>query len=228
MEVSQHKPDQLPNTKIKACLFDLDGVLVDTAVYHYKAWKRLANMMDFDFTETQNEQLKGISRIDSLNKILGWGQVTKTDAEKEELATLKNSWYVEMINKMTPAEVLPGTVDFLTIASEKGYKLALGSASKNSAIILERTNLRDFFDEIVDGNIVTKSKPDPEVFLKGAELLQVAPDQCVVFEDAVAGIEAAKAGGMKAIGIGERNLLTAADLVVSGMDKLTIKDLENL
>jgi beta-phosphoglucomutase len=213
---------------IKACLFDLDGVLVDTAVYHYKAWKRLANTMGFDFTEEQNEQLKGVSRVESLNKILAWGKVEKSEAEREELAALKNSWYVEMINKMTPAEVLPGTVDFLTAIHQDGYKLALGSASKNSATILEKTNLAHFFDEIVDGNSVTKSKPDPEVFLKGAELLGFKPDECVVFEDAVAGVEAAKRGGMKAIGIGEKSVLTDADLVVSGLDKLNVEDLKRL
>ncbi|WP_343524658.1 beta-phosphoglucomutase [Pedobacter sp.] len=216
------------SASIKACLFDLDGVLVDTAVYHYKAWKRLANTMGFDFTEEQNEQLKGVSRVESLNKILAWGGVEKTDTEKEELAALKNGWYVDMITKMTPAEVLPGTVDFLTAIHKAGYKLALGSASKNSAIILEKTDLAHFFDKIVDGNMVTKSKPDPEVFLKGAELLGFKPDECVVFEDAVAGVEAAKRGGMKAIGIGEKSVLGQADLVVSGLDKLTVNDLENL
>ena len=220
----------LTNTtsNIKACLFDLDGVLVDTAIYHYQAWKRLANTMSFDFTEEQNEQLKGVSRMESLTKILAWGDITKTEPEKLELATLKNSWYVEMITKMTPNEVLPGTVEFLTAITEAGYKLALGSASKNSALILEKTNLTHFFHEVVDGNMVNKSKPDPEVFIKGAELLNVSANECVVFEDAVAGIEAAKAGGMKAIGIGKKNILVQADLVVSGLDKLTIEDLEKL
>ncbi|ARS42679.1 beta-phosphoglucomutase [Sphingobacteriaceae bacterium GW460-11-11-14-LB5] len=227
LEILPTSDSGLP-TKIKACLFDLDGVLVDTAVYHYKAWKRLANTMGFDFTEEQNEQLKGVSRVESLNKILAWGGIEKTDSEKDELAGLKNSWYVDMITKMTPAEVLPGTVDFLTAIHKAGYKLALGSASKNSGIILEKTDLAHFFDKIVDGNMVTKSKPDPEVFLKGAELLGFAPDECVVFEDAVAGVEAAKRGGMKAIGIGEKSVLTQADVVVSGLDKLTVKDLEEL
>lgn len=214
--------------KIKACLFDLDGVLVDTAVYHYQSWRRLANEMGFDFTEHQNEQLKGISRMDSLDKILGWGGVQKSQGEKEELATKKNNWYVELISKMTPAEVLPGVLDFLTDLKEKGYRSALGSASKNSAVILERTNLAHFFDAIVDGNMVSKSKPDPEVFLKGAELLDSKPEECVVFEDAVAGIEAGKKGGMKTIGIGDTEILTEANLVVSGMDKLKVEDLERL
>jgi beta-phosphoglucomutase len=219
---------EINHTKITACLFDLDGVLVDTAGYHYEAWRLLAQTMDFDFTVAQNEELKGISRMDSLNKILSWGNINKSEKEKSELAELKNSWYVEMINKMTPDDVLIGTVDFLTTIKNEGYKLALGSASKNSSIILERTNLAHFFHAIVDGNIVAKSKPDPEVFLKGAEMLNASPQQCVVFEDAVAGIDAAKAGGMKAIGIGEKKLLINADLVVSGLDKLTVKDLKKL
>lgn len=213
---------------IKACLFDLDGVLVDTATYHYQAWKRLANSLGFDFTEAQNEQLKGVSRVESLNKILAWGGISKSEAEKEALATQKNTWYVEMINRMTPAEVLPGTVDFLTAIQQAGYKLALGSASKNSKLILEKTQLNHFFDAIVDGNSVSKSKPDPEVFLKGASLLGFKPANCVVFEDALAGIEAAKRGGMKAIGIGEKDILGQADVVVSGLNQLSIKDLENL
>lgn len=216
-------------TKITACLFDLDGVLVDTAVYHYKAWKKLANKMGFDFTEEQNEQLKGISRMDSLDKILAWGNINnKTLEEKEVLATTKNTWYVEMINKMTPAEILPGVADFLSKIRKVGYKIALGSASKNSALILERTNIARFFDAVVDGNMVAKSKPDPEVFLRGAELLKVSPAACVVFEDAQAGVEAAKRGGMRVIGIGSADILSRADLIVSGVDKLTIKNLEEL
>lgn len=213
---------------IKGLLFDLDGVLVDTAVYHYQAWLLLAKTMGFEFSEKQNEELKGISRMDSLDKVLGWGNVTKTDAEKQELATQKNDWYVEMINKMTPDEVLPGALEFLKSAHEAGYKMALGSASKNSGTILKNTNLAHFFDAIVDGNSVSKSKPDPEVFLKGAELLKLKATECVVFEDAVAGIEAAKRGGMKAIGIGDKSILTEADKVVSGLNQLTIQDLKEL
>jgi beta-phosphoglucomutase len=218
----------LHHARLKACLFDLDGVLVDTAVYHYMAWKKLANSLEFDFTEEQNEQLKGISRIESLNKILAWGGIEKTDKEKQALATEKNEWYVAMISKMTPSEVLPGTVAFLKAVKEAGYKTALGSASKNSALILERTLLGHFFDEIVDGNLVSKSKPDPEVFLKGASLLGVQPNECVVFEDAVAGIEAAKRGGMKAVGIGSPTVLMAADLVVKNLDQLTVRQLQQL
>ncbi|OKS87657.1 beta-phosphoglucomutase [Mucilaginibacter polytrichastri] len=215
-------------TDIKACIFDLDGVIVDTAVYHYKAWKRLANELGFDFTEEQNEQLKGVSRVRSLQLILGWGGVTKTEAEQTELATRKNDWYVDMINQMTPAEILPGALDFLEACRAAGLKTALGSASKNSMTILNKVGIAHLFDTIVDGNHVSAPKPDPEVFLKGAEALGVSPTECVVFEDAIAGVQAAKNGGMKAVGIGSPETLSQADLVVSGLDKMTIEKLKEL
>ena len=212
---------------IKACIFDLDGVIVDTAVYHYKAWKRLANQLGFDFTEEQNEQLKGVSRVRSLQIILAIGGITKTDAEQEELATEKNNWYVEMISHMTPAEILPGAKEFIIACRNAGLKTALGSASKNSMTILEKVDITHLFDAIIDGNKVSKAKPDPEVFVKGAEAVNVPPALCVVFEDAIAGIQAAKAGGMKAIGIGSPQVLTQADLVVSGLDKMSVDMLNN-
>lgn len=216
-------------TKIKACIFDLDGVIVDTAVYHYKAWKRLANELGFDFTELQNEQLKGVSRMASLELILGWGNVTgKTEAEKEEMATRKNEWYTEMIGKMTPAEILPGAKDFVQSCRDAGIKTAIGSASKNTPTILEKLNLVPLFDAIIDGNSVTNPKPNPEVFLKGAQAVGVAPADCVVFEDALAGIEAALNGGMKAVGIGSPDMLTKANVVVSGLDKFTLEMLAAL
>lgn len=213
---------------IEACIFDLDGVIVDTAVYHYKAWKRLANQLGFDFTEEQNEHLKGVSRIRSLELILGWGGVTKTEAEKEELATRKNNWYVEMINQMKPDEILPGAKEFLEACKNAGIKTALGSASKNSMTILEKVNIVGLFDAVVDGNKVTKAKPDPEVFLTGARELGVDPSHCVVFEDAIAGVEAALRGGMKAVGVGSVKVLGEADLVISGLDEMTLDKLENL
>lgn len=213
---------------IEACIFDLDGVIVDTAVYHYQAWKRLANELGFDFTEAQNERLKGISRMRSLELILEWGGIHKTAAEQQELATRKNEWYVEMINRMTPQEILPGAKEFLEQVRHAGLKIALGSASKNSSAILERTALLPMFDAIVDGNTVTASKPDPEVFLKGAAALGVAADHCVVFEDAIAGIAAAKAAGMKAVGIGDRHTLADADIVVPGLKFMSIEKLNKL
>ncbi|WP_316765199.1 beta-phosphoglucomutase [Pedobacter frigiditerrae] len=215
-------------SKIKACIFDLDGVIVDTAVYHYKAWRRLANQLGFDFTEEQNEQLKGISRIESLKIILNWGTVSKSEEEMQELATLKNTWYVEMITKMTPSDILPGAKEFLEEVRAKKYLTALGSASKNSEMILKQIGLMHLFDALVDGNKVTKSKPNPEVFLVGAKELDVKPEECVVFEDAIAGVEAAKAGNMIAVGIGEADVLNQADLVVKGLFEMTIEKLENL
>src|SRR5476649_252505 len=195
---------------IKACIFDLDGVIVDTAVYHYKAWKRLANSLGFDFTEEDNEKLKGVSRVRSLEIILELGGIAKTEAEREELATLKNTWYVDMITHMTPAEILPGAKEFLETCRAAGLKTALGSASKNSMTILNKINLAGLFDAIIDGNHVSKAKPNPEVFLKGAEAVNVIPAECVVFEDAIAGVEAAINGGMKVVGIGSPQVLTRA------------------
>ncbi|GAC1313399.1 MAG: beta-phosphoglucomutase [Mucilaginibacter sp.] len=215
-------------SKYKACIFDLDGVIVDTAVYHYKAWKRLANELGFDFTEENNELLKGVSRVRSLEIILGLGGVTKTEAEREQLAAKKNEWYVDMISHMTPAEILPGAKEFLETCRAAGLKTALGSASKNSMTILDHINLTSLFDAIIDGNKVTMAKPDPEVFLKGAEALNVLPADCVVFEDAIAGVEAAINGGMKVVGIGSPKVLGEADLVVSGLNEMRLEKLEEL
>ena len=208
-----------------ACIFDLDGVLVDTAVYHYQAWKKLANSMGFDFSHAQNEQLKGVNRMRSLDMILNWGGITKTDAEKEELATLKNTWYVDMINKMSATEVLPGSAELLQALKDHGVKIALGSASKNSGLILERTNLTHFFDAIVDGNSVTTSKPDPEVFLKGAEMLGTAPENCIVFEDAAAGVQAAISADMAVVGVGEADNLPGTDLIIKDLSGVTVAQL---
>ena len=213
---------------IEACIFDLDGVIVDTAVYHYRAWKRLANELGFDFTEAQNERLKGISRVRSLQLILEWGGMEKTSEEQQALATRKNEWYVDMINHMTPQEILPGAHLFLREARAAGLKTGLGSASKNAYTILERTGLLPLFDVIVDGNAVTASKPDPEVFLQCAKSLGMIPAHCVVFEDAVAGIAAAKAAGMKVIGIGEASILTEADEVIPGLYEMNIEKLFQL
>ena len=212
----------------KACIFDLDGVIVDTAVYHYKAWKRLAHELGFDFTEHQNELLKGVSRVRSLEIILEIGGITKTEAEKEELATRKNTWYVEMISQMKPDEILPGAKEFVQACRDAGIKTALGSASKNSMMILQKINMADMFDAIIDGNKVSKAKPDPEVFLRGAQELGVQPDACVVFEDAIAGVEAAIAGGMKVVGIGSPDVLKGANLVVAGLSEMSLEKLNLL
>lgn len=206
----------------KACLFDLDGVIVDTAVYHFQAWRRLANELGFDFTEQQNEKLKGISRMESLQLILQWGNVTLSEEEKLVWATRKNDWYLQMVLTMTPDEVLKGVPTFLNELKANNIKIALGSASKNARLILEKINLITYFDAIVDGNDITKGKPDPQVFLLGAIATHCKPGDCVVFEDAIAGVQAAKAGGMKVIGVGDEKLLTEADFVIKGFEEMTI------
>ncbi len=207
-----------------ACIFDLDGVIVDTAKYHYLAWKRLANSLGFDFTEHDNEQLKGVSRIESLKLILRLGD-RQLDAEEFEAALVhKNAWYLEYIKQIGPEEILPGAAAFLNSARAQGMKVALGSASKNAVLILERIQLLDQFDAIVDGNKVSKAKPDPEVFLKAAEELGVAASDCIVFEDAVAGVLAARHAGMKVVGIGAANVLDQAHFVLPNFAGLSITD----
>lgn len=191
-------------------LFDLDGVIVDTAVLHYKAWRRLANSLGFDFSEEQNEELKGVGRMDSLNKILEWGGVRLSEQEKVEAASRKNTWYNELTMQLTKEDALPGAISFLELAQEKGIRIGLGSASKNALPVLNQLGITDLFDIIVDGHALTNNKPDPEVFLKGASGLDLAPASCAVFEDAAVGIEAALTAGMVAIGIGSPHALPRA------------------
>ena len=202
--------------KISACIFDLDGVVVDTAKYHYIAWKSLANELGFDFTEADNERLKGVSRMTSLEILLGIGKVELDETTKLKLAEKKNKNYLEYILKMTPDEILPGVKEFMNELRSKGVKIALGSASKNAMTILNQLELTNYFDAIVDGTHVSNAKPDPEVFLKGAQLLNVDPLDCVVFEDAEAGVEAAINGNMKCVGIGSPEVLGKANIVVPG------------
>lgn len=211
---------------IKAVIFDLDGVLVDTAKYHYLAWKRLAEEMNIEFSLEDNERLKGVSRMQSLEIILDIGNITLDNDIKIELAEKKNIWYVEYISKLTPKDILPGVMVFLESTKANNLKIALGSASKNSMLILDKLNLTDYFDVIIDGTKVSKAKPDPEVFLKGAEALNVLPSQCIVFEDAEAGVEAAINAGMYCIGIGSKNILKKAHLVVSGFCDMTFNELK--
>jgi len=210
---------------IKACIFDLDGVIVDTARYHFVAWKKLANALGFDFDEAFNEKLKGVSRVESLNLILEKGGVALTEAEKEDWAARKNEWYLEYIERMTADEILPGVLSFLSYCRETGLKIALGSASKNATTILERIGLLDYFDTIIDGNSTNRSKPDPEVFLLGAKDLELVPKDCIVFEDAEKGIEAALAGGFFAVGVGQREQLPMAHVVIPGFDNLDFAQL---
>jgi beta-phosphoglucomutase len=208
--------------EIKACLFDLDGVIVDTAKYHFEAWRRLANHLGIDFTIEENEELKGISRIDSLNLILGWGGIKKSEDEILDLAALKNNWYLEMIASMQADEILPGVRDFIKSLKLENIKIGLGSASKNSEAILKKINLLNEFDVIIDGTKVSQSKPSPEVFLRGAAALEILPQNCLVFEDALSGVEAAINAGMRVVGIGESQILYKADMVIDGFQELNL------
>lgn len=202
------------NNVIAAMIFDLDGVLVDTAKFHYLAWKRLAReWFDFDFTEADNEQFKGVNRVACMKILCNMAGVT-LDAEKFEAGmTLKNGWYVEMVEGMTPEDVLPGARAYVERQRAGGIRCAIGSASKNCGLVLERTGLAGLFDAVSDGTVVTRAKPDPEVFLRAAEMLGVAPADCVVFEDAQAGIDAAKAGGMRCCAIGKPDVLAGYDWI---------------
>lgn len=208
---------------IKGCIFDLDGVVVDTARYHFLAWKRLAGDLGFDFTENNNERLKGVSRMASLDILLEVGCMSFPDPEKEVLASQKNAWYLEYIAKMTPADILPGVTGFIHLLKSSGILVALGTASKNARFILNRVGLSEVFDTVVDGNRVVHAKPDPEVFLIAAADLRLNAQDCVVFEDAVAGIEAAHNGRMKCIGVGHPGILASADRIIPGFKNVTIE-----
>ncbi|MHA8086514.1 beta-phosphoglucomutase [Aquirufa sp. Wall-65K1] len=214
--------------KYKACLFDLDGVLVDTAVYHFQAWKILGKQFDFELSHQQNEELKGISRVESLEKILHWANFQATEKQKEAWLLEKNETYLKLISHMNPSEILPGVLPFLAQLKDQGYLIALGSASKNAKIILEKTGLITWFQAIIDGNSVSKSKPDPEVFQKGAEALGILAAECIVFEDAQAGIDAAKAGGMKVVGIGSSEVLHGADRIITSFTDIQANELLSL
>jgi beta-phosphoglucomutase len=201
----------------------LDGVLVDTAIYHFQAWHRLAEDLGYSFSIVDNEQLKGVSRIESLELILKWAGVEKSEVEKADLLVLKNQWYLELIEQLNPEHLLYGSLELLKRLQQKGIKIGLGSASKNAMGILEKTGIIPYFDALIDGNVVQLSKPNPEVFLKGAEVLEIAPAHCLVLEDAQAGIDAARAAGMQVIGIGLEEHLKGADLVVADLGILVDK-----
>lgn len=196
--------------KTKAFIFDLDGVIVDTAKYHYLAWKKLANNLNIDFTHEHNELLKGVSRVRSLEIILGLGNVKASDEQKNEWLVQKNKEYLEYIDKMDDSEILPGVMKVLNFLKENNQPIILGSASKNARPILEKVNILNYFDDIVDGNDVSNAKPDPEVFIVGAKKANQTNENSIVFEDSVAGIEAANVAGMTSIGIGEASVLNEA------------------
>lgn len=183
-------------------IFDLDGVIVSTDNCHYLAWKKMADEEGIPFDRAINERLRGVSRMESLAIILEKAEKTYTAAEKDALAARKNGYYVELIGSLTPEDMLPGAMDTLRTLREKGIKIAIGSSSRNTPIILRQIGLDTYFDAVADGNAISRSKPDPEVFLLAGSLLGLAPENCLVVEDADAGVEAALAGGMRVLGVG--------------------------
>lgn len=208
--------------QIKACIFDMDGVLVSTEIYHFKAWQRLAQTVGITIDEVFNEQLKGVSRAVCIDLILAHGGIQKTPEEKDILAAQKNAWFLEYIQHIGPQDVFPGVVDFLKQLRAKGYKLAIGSASKNAPLLLEKMEIAHYFDVVIDGNKIEKAKPNPEVFLRGAQELGIAPAHCVVFEDALSGVQAAKSAGMYCIGVGSPEHLTRADECIRSFTEMSV------
>lgn len=211
---------------MRAVIFDLDGVVVDTAKYHYLAWRKLAAELGFVFDEANNERLKGVSRMTSLEIVLETGRIQNLSIEEKiALADRKNGYYLDMVSAIDESEILPGIPAFLERLRAEGYKIALGSASKSGGMILKKLGLMPFFDAVVDGNLVERAKPDPQVFTKAAEMLGVPCKDCVVIEDSAAGIAAAAAGGMKSVGIGSSEILGNADIVVPDTAELPGLDL---
>lgn len=211
--------------RVKGCIFDLDGVVVDTAKYHFQAWRDLAIGLGFSLSVQDNEKLKGVSRSESLEILLNLGKMSLSDHRKQELMDEKNRAYLAYVDKMTSEEVLSGAIEFINELRSLNIKIALGSASKNAKRILEKTEITDLFDVVVDGNMVVKSKPDPEIFLKAAELLEVAPSEALVFEDALSGIEAAHAAGIKTIGVGSAEALKIANATIESLKEANVSSI---
>ena len=209
-------------------IFDLDGVIVDTAKYHYLAWKKLAEELGVNFTEEDNENFKGVSRKRCLEILLEMGNIQVSQEQFDGWLQEKNEDYLSYIATMDESEILPDVVKVLDFLKEKDIPMALGSASKNARPILEKVKLITYFDTVVDGNAVTKAKPDPEVFVIAANTLGVSPEHCVVFEDALAGIEAANIAGMKSVGIGDPEVLTEADFNFRDFTEIDLEFLQEL
>lgn len=205
---------------IQAFIFDLDGVLTDTAEYHFLAWQQLATKLGIEFSRADNELLKGVDRMGSLELILQLGQVQLSLDEKLLLAEQKNTEYLKLVKTMSPADLFPGVLPLFSSLKAAGVKTALASASKNAALVLQKLGIPALFDYVADSNLIKNGKPDPEIFLTCAQALGVAPAGCIGVEDAPAGVAAIKAAGMYALGIGEQPALAQADLVIPAISAL--------
>lgn len=218
MTLKQRDAEQyLKQVRFSGAIFDLDGVIVDTARYHYLAWRELSNKLGFDFTQDDNEQLKGVSRKSSLKILLEIGGISLDESAFEQALKEKNERYLTYINNLDKSEILPGVECYLTRLRSLGVRIALGSASKNASLILKRLRLTQYFDGIADGNCTRHAKPNPEVFLVAARQIGTKPKHCVVYEDSKAGIKAANRAGMFSVGIGENRNLDEADIVIPGV-----------
>ena len=213
---------------IKGVIFDLDGVIVSTDEFHFQGWKRLADEEGIEFTREDNMRLRGVSRMQSLEFLLEKTTRKYTDEEKQEMAARKNSYYRELLQDITPDNILPGAMKIMEELKKRGIKIAIGSSSKNTPRILLRIDLENYFDAVSDGNDIKRGKPDPEVFLIAAERLSLAPQECLVVEDAKAGIEAALAGKMKAMGVGAAQDDERAHIQVKDMASVTVDQMLNL
>jgi beta-phosphoglucomutase len=207
---------------LKSFVFDLDGVIVDTRPYHFLAWRRLAEQLGFALSEAHNEELRGLSRMGSLEKILDWGGIYMTEAEKLHWADVKNNWYVNLISQMRPDEVLPGVEQVLKTLKYSGCPLGLVSSSRNARAVLQSTQLEHYFNVVIDGNTIKKPKPFPDAFLMAAYGLDMPPQQCVAFDDAPVGIQAARMGRLTTVAVGEHAALCQADHSIAGFDDSTI------
>ena len=214
------------NLEIKGFIFDLDGVIANTADLHYRAWCKIGDQWGFNLSTAQNEELKGISRKDSILKIANWAGKSFTNEDLDAFAFEKNKNYLSYCQTLGTKDILPGVYDFINASMNKGLKLAVGSASKNAKIILQKLGILDLFSIIVDGNMVQNSKPDPEVFIKGAEILELEPKSCVVFEDSQAGIQAAINAGMFSVGVGQEDL-ESCNYRIKNFEGLSPKQLIN-
>lgn len=212
----------------KCFIFDLDGVIVDTAKYHYLAWQKIAHQLGIEFTPEHNEELKGVSRVRSLDLILALGNMEASQEDKNKWLVQKNEDYLSYLVNMNESEILPGVLTVLIYLKENNQKIVLGSASKNAKPILEKAKIIDYFDAIVDGNDVSNAKPDPEVFIQGAKKVNFSNEQCIVFEDSVAGIQAANIAGMTSVGIGEETILHEAQYVFPDFTHIDLNFIQNL
>ena len=213
---------------MRAFIFDLDGIIVDTAKYHFKSWRIISKNFGFELLETQNELLKGLSREESLERILSWAEISIDEFERKKCLEKKNELYKGFINNLSQMDILPGVIKLINFAALKGIPIALGSASKNAHQILKKLGIKNKFKVIIDGNSTSKSKPHPEVFLKGAQILGINPEEVIVFEDSIAGVNAANKAKMVSVGICKGGKIENARFNFNSLDDIPLEFFENL